>query len=670
MRIQGLRGLAARIDAAGASRKKWSAGRLEGQSLPVGELLQELQRRPLFDVSTLICPIELSCAVPEADAPAQRAMLEALLDWTLRLGGRGELAEFTLDGEVRCFLWEGKKRALPVAHSDRRVKTDFVMLQKHRREAALKYVPRKTTVLRCACGTATAPTAVACSSCKRDFTAPIGIESRPENDESLRLLRTRLVKLNIPLPKNDVFLANVFQPRNAFEALTYEELLPRFEFETTDPRELRRRIELLTEVETWPKRYSPPGLLDESSFASWCASLRTLTKPSARKPLERMAREQGHRFKEIAAVAPWAPGWLAARDVSGSSVPGSYRFEQVKQALDFLWRLAGGKVALSAEFLGVLQHIAPDLVTAKEQKLHEQELDRRALSDGTGFGDYLKRRSAKAKSQAHALAAVLTEAGSPDAKGSAPSARVNLARAVVEWLVEGRRPELKDVEGDWLVEQLETLKRAKRLPKAILESAERARLHPAPFGLTGARCWDVQPGRLSAADLKARAACPECNRRVKPSRVLHIPSLDAGMEARTVHLYECEPCDKSLLFARAVKPARAPKTPARVFVEYRDAAALKKPFPKGFVPWRYERFLTRQHEGHPLALQIGGLPLLPEEHDPALDMDLRCGHPFVRVRIHTRALDLQPGFGGGAVVGGVCLTPGCKKPDVRNVRDD
>ncbi|ABF90246.1 hypothetical protein MXAN_5237 [Myxococcus xanthus DK 1622] len=51
-------------------------------------------------------------------------------------------------------------------------------------------------------------------------------------------------------------------------------------------------------------------------------------------------------------------------------------------------------------------------------------------------------------------------------------------------------------------------------------------------------------------------------------------------------------------------------------------------------------------------------------------MDLRCGHPFVRVRFHTHTLDLQPGFGGGAVVGGVCLTPGCKKPDVRNVRDD
>ncbi|MFY1828410.1 hypothetical protein ACN47A_20970 [Myxococcus fulvus] len=672
MRVQGLTGLAVVMSVDSSVRKKWSTRRLEGWNQPVVDLLFELVQRPLFDMAGTLNPIELRGAVPEAEAPALRALLESMLDLTVALGGRGELAEFALDGEVRCFLWEGRKRALPVPHEDRRVKTDFVMVQKHLREDVRKYVPPQVSKLRCSCGAPVAPDDETCLACKRDFTAPLGIESRPEDHECLRPLRSRLMELKVRLPDKDVFRANVFRPSNAFEMLMYEELLPEAGLELTEPRELRRRVELLEEVEQWPRRYRLPGVPATSAFASWCDALVALKKPAVSRVLEQLAREQEHRFKEVADIVPDSPGWHAAGELSFSSLPilFAYKQEHILDALDFVRRFAGARVALSERFLDVLLRIAPERVPEKERKLHEQDLDARALSTGTGLGDYLKRRSAKAKSKAHALAAVLAEAGNPDADDSARRALKELSRAVVEWLAEGRRQALDDIEAPGLVGQLEAVKRAKLFPKAILESAERARLHPAPFGLTGGRCWDVQPGRLAEPDEKARVACPECGRRVTPSRVFHLPALDTGLEARTLRLYECERCDRSLLFARVVKPARAPRTPVRAFVEFRAADALEKPLPKGFVAWRHERFLERQHEGHRLALQVGGLPLLPAERDASLDLDLRCGHPFVRIRIHTRALDLQPGFGGSAIVGGMCMTPGCKKPDVRTERDD
>lgn len=672
MNIKGLTGLAVRIEFKNAPRKEaaWLRSRLEGQKRSVAQRLEELRQRPLVDLGWLSSPIELCYAVADAEAPAERAFLEALLDLAVRKGGRGELAVFALDGDVRCFLWEGTKRALSVRHSDPRVKTDFVTLRKHRREAALRYVPPRTDALRCACGVPVAPAAVACASCERDFTAPIGIESRPEDLERLRPMRDRLMELRIPLPEGDVFLANVFRPRNAFEAVTHEELLPLAGVKPLSRREMKRRVELLSELEGWPKRYALPGMSGEWSFSQWCVGLVRQLRPSARKVLERLAREQGDLFEEVKAVVRDEPGWMAAGEVSGSSLPASYQQEAIAHALDFIRRFGGDRMELPDEYLPALQHVAPDLLTAKELKRGEQYLDERAIRSGVGFGDYLKRRGTKAKSNTHALAVALKQAGDPDAEDRAPDAFQNLARGVVEWLVDGRRPEVEDVDGDWLVREFEALKRSKTLPKVILQRAEEARRLPAPFGLTGARCWDVQPARLSDEDLKARAACPECNRRVKPTRVFHIPSLDTDTEARTLRLYECEPCDRATLFARAVKPARSTRARARVFLEFKNAHEVKRPLPEGFVKWRHERFVSRQVGGKPLALQLRGLPLVLEAHDADLDQDLGCGHPFVRIRIHASQLDLQPGFGGGTVIGGLCMTPGCKKPDVRNVRDD
>jgi hypothetical protein len=372
VRIEGLTGLAVVMSVPASVRKKWSARRPEGQDAPVVELLFELVERPLFDMAATLDPVELRGAVPEAEAPELRALLESMLDLTVSMGGRGVLAEFALDGEVRCFLWEERHRALPVPHEDRRVKTDFVTLQKHLREEVLQYEPPEPEVgtLRCSCGAPVAADDEACRACKRDFTAPLGIESRPEDFERLRPLRTRLMELNVRLPDKDVFRANVFRPSNAFEMLTLEELLPEAGLELTEPGELRRRVELLEEVEQWPKRYRLPGVPATSAFASWCDALAELKKPAVSKVLEQLAREQEHRFKELAGIVPDSPGWHAAGELSFSSLPilFAYKQEQILDALDFVRRFAGAKVALSERFLGVLLRIAPERVSEKERK--------------------------------------------------------------------------------------------------------------------------------------------------------------------------------------------------------------------------------------------------------------------------------------------------------------
>ncbi|WP_254042381.1 hypothetical protein [Myxococcus guangdongensis] len=355
-------------------QKKWSASHLEGGRGPVVELLFDLVERPLFDMAATLNPVELRGAVPDAEAPELRALLESMLDLTVKLGGRGTLAEFALDGEVRCFLWEGSQRALPVPHEDRRVKTDFVLLQKDLREEVLRYEPPEPEVgnLRCSCGAPVSPDDETCRACKRDFTAPLGIESRPEDPEHLRPLRTRLMELNVRLPDKDVFRANVFRPSNAFEMLTLEELLPEAGLELTEPGELRRRVELLQEVEQWPKRYRLPGVPATSAFASWCDALAALKKPAVSKVLEQLAREQEPRFKEIADIVPDAPGWHAAGELSFSSLPilFEYKREQILDALDFVRRFAGARVALSERFLGVLLRIAPERALEKERKPH------------------------------------------------------------------------------------------------------------------------------------------------------------------------------------------------------------------------------------------------------------------------------------------------------------
>ncbi|MCK8500189.1 hypothetical protein [Myxococcus fulvus] len=87
------------------------------------------------------------------------------------------------------------------------MKTDFVSLQKHLREEVLRYEPPELEVGTpwCSCGAPVAADDEACRTCKRHFTAPLGIESRPEDFERLRPLRTRLLELNVRLPDKDVF---------------------------------------------------------------------------------------------------------------------------------------------------------------------------------------------------------------------------------------------------------------------------------------------------------------------------------------------------------------------------------------------------------------------------------------------------------------------------------
>lgn len=664
-------GLAVRIDSKDSTRKKWPVSRLEGQDCTAGEFIAELRERPLFDLSLHDIPHEIHGAVPEADFPCLRARMEALLDLTVRLGGRAELAEFTLDGEVRCFLWEGKKRAFPVRHEDPRVKTDFVMLQKHCREAVLKYKPPRMDSLRCSCGASAEPAAVTCSRCARDFTVPIGIAARPEDHERLRPLRTRLVELKFPLPKHDVFKANVFCPRNALEALTYDELLPKVGLTLVAPKQLASHVALLSELRTWLKHHAPvgPEAGGGPGFIEGLGAILKQKPSSARKYLERWAKEQRHLFQAFAAVEPETPSWLAAAELSGFPLHSEYQHEWVREALDFIPRFSGARAELSSKFLEELEKLAPELLSAKERKRREREVDVEALRTGDGFGAYLKRLTASVKSPPQAVAAVLEAAGDPDEEGdSIPSVLKETSRAAVEWLVDGQRPEVGDVAGDWLAGQFKAVQRAKAFPKVILKRAEEARLHPAPFGLPGERSWDVQPVPPSAADSKALAACPECNRRVKPSRVFHVPALGKGTEGRTLRFYECERCDRSMLFARAEKRARSTKALVNVFTEYKSPLLEETQPPEGFVRWRFERFVTRQHQGTRLALQFGGLPVTDSWREPV--MGLRCKHDSVSVRIYTDNLDLQPAYGADFMMGRVCMTPGCKKPDVRTERDD
>ncbi|WP_342380019.1 hypothetical protein NVS55_10675 [Myxococcus stipitatus] len=669
MRLKGLMGLAARIDDKYSTRKKWAASRLEGQDCTAEAFIEDLRQRPLFDLSSSNIPSELHGAVPAADFPALRARMVALLDLTLRLGGRAELAEFTLDGEVRCFLWEGKRRALPVRHEDPRVKTDFVLLQKHCREAVLKYKPPRTEGLRCSCGASVAPTAVTCARCARDFTAPIGVAARPENPERLRPLRARIAELKFPLPKHDVFEANVYGPRNALEALLYDELLPKAGLVLMKPQELASRVALLSELGAWVKRHAFLATEAAPGFIDGLKSILEQKPAVARKRLERWAKDQGHLFQAFAAVEPETPGWLAAEEVSGVPLHGESRHMWVREALDFIRRFSGARGELSSEFLERLEQLAPDLLSAKERKRRAREVDVRALSTGEGFGDYLRRLTASVTSPAKALSAVLQAAGDPDDEDdSIPTVLKDTSRAAVEWLVDGLRPEVGDVEGDWLAKQFKAVQRAKLFPKVILERAEDARRHPAPFGLPGERTWDVQPAPASPSDLKAVAACPECNRRVRPSRVFHVPALGKGTEGRTLRFYECEPCDRAMLFARGEKLARGRKAPVMAFTEYASPLLEEVQPPPGFVRWRFERFVTRQQQGKKLALQFGGRPVTDSWREPV--MGLRCNHASVSVRIHTDNLDLQPAYGADFMMGGVCMTPGCKKPDVRTERDD
>ncbi|QSQ18279.1 hypothetical protein JY572_16350 [Myxococcus landrumensis] len=662
-------GLAVRINYNYSTRKKWAVSRLEGQDCTAEAFIADLRQRPLFDLPSSDIPSELHGAVPEAEFPALRARMEALLDLTVRLGGRAELAEFTLDGEVRCFLWEGKKRAFPVRHEDPRVKTDFVMLQKHCREAVLKYKPPRTDALRCSCGASVEPTAVTCARCARDFTVPIGIAARPKDPERLRPLRTRIAELKFPLPKHDVFKANVYGPRNALEALLYDELLPKAGLTLLQPQELASRVALLSELGAWLRRHAFLGPDATPGFIEGLGSILDQKSSSSRKCLERWAKDQGHLFQAFAAVEPGTPGWLAAEEVSGVPLHGEYQHEWVCQAVDFLRRFSGARGELSSAFLEKLEKIAPDLLSAKERKRRAREVDVKALDTGEGFGEYLERLTASVKSPAQAISAVLRAAGDPDDEDdSIPTVLKDTARAAVEWLVDGRRPEVGDVEGDWLARQFKAVQRAKSFPKVIVKRAEEARLHPAPFGLPGERTWDVQPAAPSAADLKSLAACPECNRRVKPSQVFHVPALGKGTEGRTLRFYECERCDRAMLFARGEKLARARKAPVNAFTEYASPLLEETQPPPGFMRWRFERFVTRQLQGKKLALQFGGLPVTDSWREPV--MGLRCNHSPVSVRIHTDNLDLQPAFGADFMMGNVCMTPGCKKPDVRTERDD
>ncbi|WP_063639742.1 hypothetical protein [Myxococcus stipitatus] len=669
MRIKGLMGLAARIGHPSRGEKKWLASRLEGEDCTAKAFIEDLRQRPLFDLMSSDIPSELHGAVPEADFPALRARMGALLDLTLALGGRAELAEFTLDGEVRCFLWEGKKRALPVRHEDPRVKTDFLLLQRNCREAVLEYTPPRTEGLLCSCGASVEPTAVTCARCARDFTVPIGVAARPEDPERLRPLRIRIMELKFPLPKHDVFKANVYAPRNALEALLYDELLPKAGLTLMKPRELASRAALLSELGAWGRRHAFLAPEAAPGFVEGLRSILEQKPASARKCLERWAKDQGHLFQAFAAVEPGTPGWRAAAEVSGVPLHGEYQQEWVRQALDFLMRFSGARGELSSEFLEKLEKVAPDLLSAKERKRRAREVDVKALDTGEGFGEYLKRLTASVKSPAKAISAVLQAAGDPDDEDdSIPTVLKDTSRAAVEWLVDGRRPEVGDVEGDWLAGQFKAVQRAKSFPKVILERAEDARRHPAPFGLPGERTWDVQPARPSAADLKAVAACPECNRRVKPSRVFHVPALGKGTEGRTLRFYECERCDRAMLFARGEKLARARKAPVNAFTEYASPLLEEVQPPPGFVRWRFERFVTRQLQGTKPALQFGGRPVTESWREPV--MGLRCRHASVSVRIHADNLDLQPAYGADFMMGGVCMTPGCKKPDVRTERDD
>ncbi len=107
-----------------------------------------------------------------------------------------------------------------------------------------------------------------------------------------------------------------------------------------------------------------------SAFASWCDALAELKRPAVSKVLEQLAREQEHRFKALAGIVPDSLGWHAAGELSFSSLPilFAYKQEQILDALDFVRRFAGAKVALSERFLGVLLRIAPERVSAKERK--------------------------------------------------------------------------------------------------------------------------------------------------------------------------------------------------------------------------------------------------------------------------------------------------------------
>jgi hypothetical protein len=656
----------------GARAKAWRRGTLADVQQPVQAVIDGLQARPLCDASIFSDPLELAFAVPAAEAGAAWTLLMALVASAGGKGAHAEGARFPLEGAVVCWVWEARKRRL-VQHPPeaREVKRDYKLAQRTLRELVRIQAPLAEAplagALACRCGAAAEADATRCPRCRQSFTEPLAVEAVPGDAAAARHGREHLQTLGIAIEGMDFRSFTLVRPRGAREWLEAHQTLTRAGFTLLDSQELSRRVSLLQEAASWPRKY-PAGESSQTPGA-WLDALMRAPDARTRVTLEAVGR--GHRDTLLALAHGLRHpdlGWRAAAQLAGVAW-GELAGTEAQAAFSVMLRLASPKErqrsGLSAleERVAVtaLVQLAPELLKPSERQAYLEDLEGEAVRDESQVGRWLEAvHRAEGIALAEALQRGLQRGARPDAVEKAPGL-FRLVERVIDWAVEpSALPRLPPLEEAGLLKALEALAR-KGFPPAISRRLRAAGKAAPPYGLKPLPAWAFAP--VQAA--KPTLPCPGCRAAMKPKAALNVPPLTPKLGPRMIHVYECGACAAEEPTVEHVHITLAPggrgkPSPLEAFLDSPGLEAAAEARPEGFVRRRYQAWLEASGLPRPPGLQLGGYPHGVPSEEPLLR--LSCRHAPTLLQFEPSALGmLLPNV---RVATAVCLNPGCQRPGV------
>jgi hypothetical protein len=666
-------GVAIQIEFAQPARAKaWCRGQLEEAQQPVQAVIDGLKARPLCDASIFSNPLELALAVPASEVGAVEKLLLALATTAGEKGAHAEVARFSLDGTVTCWVWDARKRKLaPHPPEAREVKRDYKLAQRTIRELVRIKAPaeaaRPATALACPCGAAVQAKATRCKECQQSFTEPLGVKAAPGDAAAARHGRDHLQALGIAVDSTSAGSVAFVSPRNAGEWLEAHQALTRAGFTLLDAQELHQRVSLLQEAARWPRKY--PAGEAAGTPGAWLSTVMQAPDARKRAKLEAVGREHRETLMALAqGLRQPDPGWWAAAQQAGVALDGLWGAE-AQAAFSVILRLASPKerrrlvLSDSEAHLEVmaLVRLAPDLLKPAERQVYLEDLEGEASRSASQVGAWLEAvQRVEGISLAEALRRALLRGSGPKATEEAPGL-FRLVESVIDWAVEPSAiPRVPPLEEAGLVGALEALAR-KGFPPAITQRLRAAEKAAPPYGLKPLPAWAFPPGPVAKPTLK----CPGCRASMKPKAALNVPVLTPKLGPRTIHVYECETCSAEEPSVEHVHITLGPggrgkPSPGEAFLDAPDPEAAAQQRPEGFVGRRYQAWLETSGRPKTRGLQLGGHPHGVYSEEPLVR--LSCRHAPTLLQFDPPALGMNlPVL---RVATAVCLHPDCKRPGV------
>jgi hypothetical protein len=656
----------------GARASAWRRGQLAVAQRPVQAVIDELKARPLSDASFFSNPLELAVAIAASELHECEQLLTALVTSAGAKGAHAELARFPLEGSVSCRVWDARKRQLVERPPESRdVKRDYKLAQRSLRELVRIKAPREAArpaaALACRCGAAVDASATTCPSCRQSFAEPLAVKSAPGDAAAATHAREHLQKLGIAIEGTDYSSFTLVRPRSAKEWIEARDVLTRAGFTLLDAKELSRRVRLLEEAASLPRKYPVGG--SSETIGVWVYTLVNSAGADARATLEKLGREHSEALIELSRDLRSSDlGWSAAARVIGAELTSLTGAEaQVAFALPVL--LAWPKGRKHAELpvfdqriaVTALARIAPDLLTPKERATHLRSLESEASMYGSQVGTWLDAvRRLEGVPLAQALHGALKTGTRPDAEKEHPG-RFMLAEKVIDWAVDpSALPRLAPLGEAEILRALEELAR-QGFPPAISKRIQAASKAAPPYGLEPLQAWAFPPLRRTKPTLE----CPECHAAMKPKAEVDVPQLGPKLGPRRIQIYECDACAAEEPTVEHVHITLGPSGAGRsslpeAFLDYPDVDEAAREHPSGFVRRKYENWLEESGLPRGAGIQLGGYPhgLYPE--DPRLGIS--CRHTPTLLQFDPPALGMR--IPKGRVATSLCLNPGCKRPGV------